>query len=97
MYFGLTFEQLGGWPGALMIAVCGFVVVFLVLAVLALMITIISKVVAAIEKKLPAKAAIASAQPKPAARRYSALALALSARTPWRKAKQSPKAYTPGP
>ena len=39
---------------ALMVAVCGMVVVFLVLAVLALMIMVISKVVGFIEGKVPA-------------------------------------------
>ena len=41
---------------ALMVAVCGIVVVFLVLAVLALMIMVISKVVGFIEGKMPASA-----------------------------------------
>ena len=58
----MTFEQLGGWPGALMIAVCGLVVVFIVLAVLALMIMVISKVVGFIEGKMP----IATSAPKAA-------------------------------
>ena len=40
-----TLVDIGGWAGALMIAACGLVVVFVVLAVLALMIKIISKVV----------------------------------------------------
>lgn len=62
MYAGMTFEQLGGWPGALMIAVCGLVVVFIVLAVLALMIMVISKVVGFIEGKMP----IATSAPKAA-------------------------------
>ena len=57
MFHGLTFAQMGGWPAALMIAVCGMVVVFLVLAVLALMIMIISKVVGFIEKHLKPAAA----------------------------------------
>ena len=58
----MTFEQLGGWPSALMIAVCGLVVVFIVLAVLALMIMVISKVVGLIEGKMP----VASPAPKAA-------------------------------
>ncbi len=62
MYAGMTFEQLGGWPSALMIAVCGLVVVFIVLAVLALMIMVISKVVGFIEGKMP----IATSAPKAA-------------------------------
>ena len=56
MFPGITFEQLG-WSGALMVAVCGLVVVFIVLAVLALMINIISKVVCLFEGKKPAAAA----------------------------------------
>ena len=44
-----TFADIGGWPGALMVAACGLVVVFIVLAVLALMIMVISKVVGLIE------------------------------------------------
>ena len=67
MFHGMTFEQLGGWPGALMIAVCGLVVVFLVLAVLALMIMIISKVVGFIEKNLKPAAAPAPKAAAPAA------------------------------
>ena len=63
MYYGYTFEQLGGWPSALLIAVCGLVVVFFVLAVLALMISAISKVVGIVERKLPAKAAAPAAKP----------------------------------
>ena len=63
MFYGQTFQQLGGWPGALMIAVCGMVVVFLVLAVLALMIMVISKAVGFIEGKKPAAAPAPKAAP----------------------------------
>lgn len=48
---------------ALMVAVCGVVVVFLVLAVLALMIMVISKVVGFIEGKMPVAAPAAKAAP----------------------------------
>ena len=48
---------------ALMVAVCGMVVVFMVLAVLALMIMVISKVVGFIEGKKPAAAPAAKAAP----------------------------------
>ena len=60
-----TFADIGGWPGALMIAVCGMVVVFIVLAVLALMIMVISKVVGFIEGKKPAAKAAPAAAPAP--------------------------------
>ena len=50
---------------ALMVAVCGIVVVFLVLAVLALMIMVISKVVGLIEGVKPAPAP--AVKPAPAA------------------------------
>jgi len=63
MYAGMTFEQLGGWPSALMIAVCGLVVVFIVLAVLALMIMVISKVVGFIEGKMPIATSAPQAAP----------------------------------
>ena len=48
---------------ALMVAVCGMVVVFIVLAVLALMIMVISKVVGFIESKRPAAAPAPKAAP----------------------------------
>ena len=52
------------WGDAMMVAVCGMVVVFLVLAVLALMIMVISKVVGCIEGvKKPAAAPAAKAAP----------------------------------
>ena len=63
MFYGQTFQQLGGWPGALLIAVCGLVVVFIVLAVLALMIMAISKVVAFIESFRKPAAAVPAAKP----------------------------------
>ena len=50
---------------ALMVAVCGMVVVFLVLAVLALMIVVISKVVGAIERKMHTVAPAPKAAPAP--------------------------------
>ena len=53
---------------ALMVAVCGMVVVFLVLAVLALMIMVISKVVGFIEGKKPVAAPAPKAAPAPAAK-----------------------------
>ena len=58
-----TFEDIGGWPGALLIAACGIIVVFIMLAMLALLIMVISKVVGAIEGKKPAAAPAAKAAP----------------------------------
>ena len=49
-----------GLGDALMVAVCGMVVVFIVLAVLAAMIMVISKVVGFIEGKKPAAAPVPS-------------------------------------
>ena len=51
---------------ALMVAVCGMVVVFIVLAALALMIMVISKVVGSIEGKMPVAAPAVKAAPAPA-------------------------------
>ena len=59
-------------PEALMVAVCGLVVVFMMLAILALVIIIISKIVNSVESKAvhaaaPAKSAAPAPAPKPAA------------------------------
>ena len=45
------------WSDAIMVAVCGMVVVFIVLLAIAVMMIYISKVVSAIERKLPAAVA----------------------------------------
>ena len=61
-----------GWGQALLIALCGLIVVFMMLGILALVIMVISKVVAAIDSKqkpaaAPAKKAAPVPAPKPAA------------------------------
>ena len=68
MYAGITSEQLG-IGGALMVAVCGLVVVFMMLAILALVIMVISKLVNAMEgkKKLSAPPVPQKTAPAPAA------------------------------
>ena len=55
MFSGITTAELGV-GGALMVAASGLVVVFLMLAILALVIMVISKVVSGIEGKKPAAA-----------------------------------------
>ena len=55
MFSGITTAELGV-GGALMVAASGLVVVFLMLAILALVIMVISKVVSSIEGKKPAAA-----------------------------------------
>ena len=50
MFSGITFAELG-WGRALLVAVCGLIVTFLMLAVLAAVIMIISKAVSALEQK----------------------------------------------
>lgn len=50
---------------ALMVAVCGIVVVFIVLIAIALMMVYISKVVTAIERKMPAATPEVKAAPAP--------------------------------
>ena len=50
---GLKIAELG-WGQALLIALCGLIVVFMMLGILALVIMVISKVVNAIEGKKPA-------------------------------------------
>ena len=55
------------WGDAIMVAVCGMVVVFIVLIAIAVMMAYISKVVSAIERKLPAAAPEVKAAPVAAA------------------------------
>ena len=55
------------WGDAIMVAVCGMVVVFIVLVAIAVMMAYISKVVSAIERKLPAAAPEVKAAPAAAA------------------------------
>ena len=55
------------WGDAIMVAVCGMVVVFIVLIAIAVMMAYISKVVSAIERKLPAAASEVKAAPVAAA------------------------------
>ena len=55
------------WSDAIMVAVCGMVVVFIVLIAIAVMMAYISKVVSAIERKLPAAAPEVKAAPVAAA------------------------------
>ncbi len=68
MFKGITTAELG-LDGALMVALSGFVTVFLMLGCLAILIVISSKIIAAIEgKKKPAAAPAAKkAAPAPAA------------------------------
>ena len=66
---GLKIAELG-WGQALLIALCGLIVVFMMLGILALVIMVISKVVAAIDgkhKPAAAPAKKAAPAPKPAA------------------------------
>ena len=62
---GLKIAELG-WGQALLIALCGLIVVFMMLGILALVIMVISKVVNAIEGKKPAAAPAKKAAPAPA-------------------------------
>ena len=72
MFNGITFAELG-WGRALLVALCGYVVVFLMMLALVCVIKIISKVVGAIDAKkkapaaAPAKKAAPAAAPKAAA------------------------------
>lgn len=61
MYYGITLEELGAGR-AIMVAICGIVVVFIVLAALALIIMLISKGVNLIDSRAAAKAPAAPAQ-----------------------------------
>ena len=64
MFYGYTFDQLG-WGNALLIALSGLVVTFMMLAILAVVIMVISRVVSTLEGKK--KAAPAPAPKKAAA------------------------------
>ena len=50
MFYGITSAELGV-SGALLVALCGLVVVFIMLAALWLVIVVISKIVSSIESK----------------------------------------------
>ena len=66
MFYGITFAELG-WGRALLVALCGYVVVFLMMLALVCVIKIISKVVGAIDgkKKAPAAGETAVNSPMP--------------------------------
>jgi len=63
MFYGITVTELG-MGGALLVSVCGLIVVFMMLALLSLIIMLTSKLVNAVEGKAKTTAPVAS---KPAA------------------------------
>jgi len=63
MFYGITAAELG-MAGALLVSVCGLIVVFMMLALLSLIIMLTSKLVNAVEGKAKTTAPVAS---KPAA------------------------------
>ena len=66
MFYGMSFAELG-WGRALLVALSGLVITFMMLAILALVIIVLSKIVASMDgKKKPAAPAAKPAVEKPA-------------------------------
>ena len=86
MFNGITFAELG-WGRALLVALCGYVVVFLMMLALVCVIKIISKVVGAIDakKKAPA-AAPAKKAAAPAKKAVAKKASPVATKAPAKKA-----------